>query len=150
MNRIYLLCFFMAVSALDAHQDTIIRFVGYSLEGLPENYQPATFVIEKKRIKIGANAVTIPECLWKYLEPSEKKKIRITSSWYHSSESLPPYINFSVVESNTDNRFGLVLNLNTLEIIFFEKETKTSDTSSFYERIPLPNSCTDSWIIEKY
>ena len=143
-RQVISLLLMMAIPSLYAHQDFIVRKVGFDLVGLPKSYQPATFVIEKRRIKIGTNAVTIPECLWKNLNPQSAESLRITSSWYHDLEILPPYINFSVKEADSENRFELLLNLDTLEIIYHEKVVQTSETSWSHIEIPLNDSCLKS------
>jgi len=152
-KRIIPLFLLLTLPSLVAHQDTNIRLLGYTFYGLPDSYQPATFVLEKKRIRIGTNAVTIPDYLWKRLVRSEKNRIDFRSSWYHNLERIPPYFVISAKESNTEDSFNLTLNLDTLEVLLFEKETRTSDPSGTevdYEQIAIQKPCLDSWIIEKH
>ena len=153
MKKLTPLVFLLVLPSLVAHQETNIRLLGYTLYGLPDNYQPATFVLDKKRIRIGTNAVTIPDCLWKQLVLSEKNRIDFRSSWYHDLERIPPYLVIRVKESNTEDSYNLTLNLDSLEILLFEKETRNSDpsgTSVGHEQIAIKMPCLDSWIIEKH
>ena len=110
------------VLGANAHQDRIFQLHGDVIEGLPEQYQPATFFYENRQLTIENNSVIIPEDIWNQFGDIAKDPLRFAGSWYHPvvernifgkelRHSLPPYM--SIKNSNLD----LLINLDTLEII---------------------------------
>lgn len=131
-----------------AHQDRITSLSEDKLIGLPETFQPSELSIEQRVLRIASKSVRIPDCVWNEMYEPNAKRIMITSSWYHDSERLPPYISINVVNHKNDDEAQILLNLKTLEIIDFHRKLKTSESSWHLIHIELEKSCTDSWIVE--
>ncbi len=130
-----------------AHQDRIIEIKGEKLMGLPVEYQPASFSIDKKKISIGSKSVTIPKCIWDLFGDVKPNDLQLSSSWYHDTKLLPPYLLVSIAEDNTKNRFRLLLNLETLKIIKFQKEKRVSSTSWQFINIEISQECSRQWVV---
>ncbi len=94
-----------------AHKDRCIRLIGDKLEGLPTEYQPASFSYEYKTLTIGQNTMVIPESIWIKFGDTKQNPLDFSASWYHSRSTLPPYMSIE------NSKFGLLLNLDSLEII---------------------------------
>jgi len=96
-----------------AHQDRIILLEEERLDGLPEQYQPATLSISNQQLTIGQNTVVIPDCIWNRFGDTQKSPLKFGASWYHEQYEggLPPYMRI------WNSHFRLLLNLDSLEII---------------------------------
>jgi len=138
------LLFTFSFNSSEAHQDKIIELNNGKLVGLPDQYQPAYFDLEKKSLQIGTNRIIFPPCVTTYFPNSEKYKLLITSSWYHSSELLPPYIVFHIRPQNRDYNYELVFELDTLKPYHFLIHAKKSNSVSAMNKIEINESCEKS------
>ena len=127
-----------------AHVDTIIRLNGEKLEGLPPQYQPASFSIENRRLEVGVMSVVIPACLWKYFGRAGRDNLRFHASWYHDSSILPPYIVISVDKVGTTTSYEFIINLDTLAVVKFTEVLADGEQTAYQGR-PIPPACTAEW-----
>ena len=83
------------------HEDTMLTWMpDGSLQGIPEEYQPAALTIvepvgtrpSRAVLSIGGLEVVLPDCIAEQLAGASRGQIRVAASWYHQSESLPHYI----------------------------------------------------------
>jgi hypothetical protein len=61
----------------------------------------------------------------------------ITASWYHNSKTLPPYIRLGIKPRDKDFSYGILLNLETLELIEVSVTVRESATTTRDLRIEL-------------
>lgn len=149
VKLLWVLCLATASHALFAHQDAIIYLKAGKLEGLPEKYQTASFSLTDRTIGAGWLSAKIPPCIWKYFANAKAADLQFTASWYHDLKMLPPYISISVPEAGTMNRVQLLLNLDTLAPISFEKVIFEGAYMT-QQDIPLEKTCLAAWsVVEK-
>lgn len=139
----FLLCTLSFIPS-EAHQDRIIELKNGRLVGLPDQYQPAYFDLENKSLQIGTNRIIFPPCVSTYFPDNEKYKLFITSSWYHSSDLLPPYIVFHIRPQNRDYNYELVFELDTLKPYHFLIHAKKSNSVTAMHKIEINESCEES------
>lgn len=140
-----LLAVLATVSAY-GHQDAIIPLVRGKLQGLPENYQPATFSRAERKLQIGNLSVTIPPCLWQHFSAAKESEFRFLASWYHDVATLPPYISVSVADKKTKTQIQLLINLDTLALISLTRIIN-DDNSFRHEELPLEKTCQAEWSV---
>jgi hypothetical protein len=124
--------------------DRVIQLDSGALRGLPDQYQPALFSITERKLAIGSQTVTFPECIWKYWGHIEEDDIRFTASWYHERSLLPPYLSIQIRSRDTKMQYHLLLSLDTLEIIYLERVIESGGATMF-ERITLDQTCKLEW-----
>ncbi len=107
-------------SPLHAHQDTGITLVTNRLQGLPKQYEPASFSYRSRTLAIGTNSVVIPEPIWKLFGDTDEDPIVFSASWYHLRQpgGLPDYLYMR----NSSCEF--VVSLKTLEMIEFMRDER--------------------------
>ncbi|MEP7706819.1 hypothetical protein [Paraglaciecola sp. 25GB23A] len=120
-----------------AHKDVIIRVQSEKLIGLPTEYSPTNYDKKHLKLRIGEMKLEFPECMKPYLLPMFQSNLKISSSWYHDLSSIPKYITFKNLESETDS---LILNLDTLEPII---------TFSSYGNTEEQKACISNFIIQR-
>jgi len=130
---------FAGLCVVSAHEDTLIQLKGTDLVGLPKNYAPAEFDVKALHLRIGKHEMTFPPFLRSFFE--QQHDLRITASWYHYSETLPPYILLHIQPKKKDFSYDLLLNLETLDLIEISVVLQTSDSSTRY----LPIALRDQW-----
>ncbi|KID56563.1 hypothetical protein JF50_11535 [Pseudoalteromonas luteoviolacea] len=111
----YALFLIVLSSFAHAHQDTVLKLNGNKLVGLPNQYLPASFDESTNILKIKNRQLIFAKC---FVEKEEFDiEHGIYASWYHRTpyNDLANYIGFKTKKS----RFGLVINLDTLEPIPF-------------------------------
>lgn len=142
-----LLAVFATISVY-GHQDTIIRFEGGELRGLPEKYQPTFFSHSERKLQIGRLSVTIPPCLWQHFSAAKESELQFLASWYHERGTLPPYIAMSVTDAKTKTATLLLMNLDTLEPIYLEQTIQISENSWQRKEQPIEKSCRSQWVVK--
>ena len=122
-KRYIILLFLVVTATCHAHKDRIFACNNGIIQNLPKVYEPATFSVTTKLLKIGKCSVKIPDSLWEKFGDINKDPIKFTGSWYHRKEKggLPNYI------SLRNSKFKLLLNLDTLEIIQMKWLPKISE-----------------------
>jgi hypothetical protein len=107
--------FFSRRDSLLAHQETGIQLKGVNLVGLPDRFTPAELDLTAGRLRIGHHAMTFSPFLKSLFDPPHD--LTISASWYHNLKTLPPYILLRIHPKTADFSYGIVLNLDTLELI---------------------------------
>src|SRR4051812_2856783 len=114
---------------LHAHEDTLIKQQGTSLVGLPQEYAPAEFDVKAFRLRIGKHVMTFAPLLQSLFD--EPHSLRISASWYHSRSILPPYLLLEIRPNKKDFiSYGILLNLETLELIQLSVSVRDSEAGS--------------------
>jgi len=128
-------------SSLRAHEDTMITLATNRLQGLPEQYEPASFSYHTQTLAVGTNSVVIPAPIWKLFGDIAKDPIVFSASWYHNRRpgGLPDYLYIR----NKNCEF--LVNLKTLEMIDFMRDKKISqealkDWNVTRPKIPQPEN----------
>ncbi|MBK9391138.1 MAG: hypothetical protein IPN68_13455 [Bacteroidetes bacterium] len=105
---------FLSVSNL-MHEDTPLKIdKDRNIIGLPEEYSPAIFDLDKKYLRINDKEIVFPDCLNYYFNDFENPKLNLSASWYHSKDIMPYYLNFSISQENVDYGYNILLDLETL------------------------------------
>ena len=126
-------------SALLAHEDTPIQIKDGALIGLPVKYLPAEFDTTVYRIRIGNHAMNFDPFLKSFFD--QPHELVISASWYHEPEILPPYIALHTRPRKKDFSYEMLLNLDTLEVIYIFVVLHMDDSSTR----DLPIALTDQW-----
>lgn len=144
----FLLLAVIAVVSAYGHQDAIIPLERGKLKELPEKYQPATFSRSDRKLQIGKLSVTIPPCLWQHFSAAKESEFQFAASWYHSPETLPPYLSISVTDAKTKTETLLLINLDTLQPIYLSQTIQTSESSWDRKEQPIEKSCQSQWSVK--
>src|SRR6187401_844455 len=100
---------FAGLCASRAHEDTLIQLKGTELIGLPGNYAPAELDMKALRLRIGKHELAFPPSVKTLFE--QPYDLRISASWYHRPETLPPYILLHIRPKKKDFSYEILLNL---------------------------------------
>ena len=128
------LCLALAPVA-EAHKDRVLTLKDGTIEGLPEQYQPATFDPSNCVLRIGRREVTFAPFVRSLFAESSDWNLRITSSWYHErpffgSAGLPPYICFHLESDKKDYGYKVLVDMVRLRLISIEVVLKLSESST--------------------
>ena len=126
-----------------AHQDRIIHVdKNGNMEGLPEKYHPAKIDLENMAITIAKTTFNMPPCVSKYFEDHESYELRVTSSWYHNTSILPPYINFIIIPKGKSWEYRLVFELDDIKPIEFHVFIHKNERITSRHLIKIGEHCT--------
>ncbi len=114
--------------ALHADEATIIQLKGSKLVGLPMNYAPAELDMKAFRLRIGGHAMTFSPFLKSLFDAPHE--LSISASWYHERSTLPPYLVLHIQPLKKDFAYGILLNLDTLNVIAVSVTLRESATTS--------------------
>jgi hypothetical protein len=132
-----------------AHVDTILATSDDGrLEGLPDQYSPASFDSQNYVLSIGIAKLKFPPCVAKYFS-APNSDIEITASWYHNLELMPPYVAFDITPPSMGFKYHLLFNLNTLEPIEFRVDAELVQNSIFMHELVVEPRCLEA-IRESY
>lgn len=136
------LCLFLcATLPVYGHQDRIIKLEDGKLIGLPDEYQPARFSLEKKLLRIGKHEMAFTPFLKSLFPDDGQHELSILSSWYHGEfGGLPPYITFTIQPKNKAYRFQILFNLKTLDVINVQIVLTEGNTTRY-----LPIDLSGNW-----
>jgi hypothetical protein len=127
------------------HQDTPLQIdKNGNIIGLPKEFRPAKFDLEKKYLRLNDKEIVFPACLNKYFNEYEKPKLNLSSSWYHSKDVMPYYLNFDVSQKNVNYGYTILVDLETLELIYVRKSIKKGNTV-YSPEIELEKQCLDEY-----
>jgi hypothetical protein len=121
----------IGVVPLAAHQDTPIQRKDGKLLGLPKEFQPASFDLEKKIFTISGKALKFPDSLQslfpddrrvdQFGEPNAVKgipyELKFSASWYHGPSLLPPYLLITITPNDRDFRAEIFVDLETVAFL---------------------------------
>ncbi|WP_062615225.1 hypothetical protein [Flammeovirga sp. SJP92] len=119
MRKTMIIFLFLLVNSLTiAHEDTLLKVDDKgNIVGLPDQFLPAKFDLDAKKIRIKDTEVTLPKCMSSYIAEHENLEIKITASWYHSKELIPYYMNIKLSDKEGKSGYFLLVGLETLELI---------------------------------
>jgi len=130
-----------------SHQDRILQLSeNGQLDGLPEEYAPASFHLERFQLRVGQNELSLPECVQVYFPENGEFDLQVKSSWYHQS-TLPHYIKLEIRPIEADFWFHLLFELETLRAIDFYVTLAFSDGSWLPRKLDIGDICRN-WIDE--
>ena len=143
MKKILAILFFSFIFCyLYGHKDRIIFYEkNGELVGLPQIYQPASFSLKSRTLKIGDNKIIIPDCVWSLFGKVKKESLKFGASWYHKSKTLPPYIHMRIVPTRDKSGYRLLFNLNTLKIIKLTKYGQSEESYNYGMPIQMNEIC---------
>ena len=103
--------------------------------GLPKNFSPANFDINKKKLRINNKEIVFPKCLQFYFDEQKNSKLDLSASWYHSKETMPYYLSFNIVNKKGNKGCKILVNLETLELIHIYKfkRNRSGESNTFIE-----------------
>jgi len=145
MQKTFLILIFHAFICTQAmaHQDTIIQVdKNGNMEGLPENYQPAKIDLENMAITIATTTFNMPPCVSKYFKNPKSYELQVSSSWYHDSSNLPPYINFKIIPKGKSWEYTLIFRLDDIKPIEFWVFTYPNERETYLHPIKIRDQCT--------
>ncbi len=124
-----------------AHTDRLIEIDGDgNLIGLPTEYLPAIFNRKEMVLNVQGSTLNVRSCLPNNVDFGDVN-VKITSSWYHSRSTLPPYINLSITPDRGDE-YRLLFELESLNPISFKKAIRNGKTSITYHQFKVHEACT--------
>lgn len=118
------------IRVCDAHQDRILSLNEDKLVGLPEKYLPAEYDATRKKLRVRNHEMVFSPYLSSLFPNDIDYELKITASWYHESNTLPPYINFEIKPLGKDYSYRILLNLETLELLELSIELRESKNST--------------------
>ena len=123
------------------HQDTHLQIDSNgNIIGLPNKYSPAKFDTSKKVLRIRNRIIVFPQCITDYFEEHNNPKLNLSASWYHSKEIMPYYLNFDISDKSVNYGYTILIDLETLELIYVQKAT-TEGNATYNEEIDLGENC---------
>jgi hypothetical protein len=155
----------IGVLPLAGHQDTPIMFEGGALRGLPKEFEPAAFDLDKKTITISGKVLQFPESLQalfpddrrvdQFGEPNPVKGIpfdlKFSASWYHGPSLLPPYLLIAITPKNRDFTSEILIDIESVAIlkahVFLRiSESRTEAVPVQIEKQKPPDRRPDDWL----
>lgn len=123
------------------HQDTPLQIdKNGDIIGLPNKYSPAKFDKSEKILRIRNRILVFPECITEYFEEHKNPKLRLSASWYHSKDIMPYYLNFDISDDETNYSYNILVDLETLELIYVNKEIQKGN-SYHNKELELSENC---------
>jgi hypothetical protein len=104
------------------HKDTSLQLEqNGNIIGLPKNFSPANFDINKKKLRLNNKEIVFPKCLQIYFDEQKNSELDLSASWYHSKETMPYYLSFNIVNKKGNKGCKILVDLETLELIYIHK-----------------------------
>jgi hypothetical protein len=108
-----------------AHEDVVLelkdgKLVAPAAEGdekVPQEFLPMEYDAATHRVRIGKHEMKMCEYFASLFPDDGKYKIRFSSSWYHDSETLPPYLLIRIEPEGRQFAYELLLNMKDLSVI---------------------------------
>ncbi|MDQ8004944.1 MAG: hypothetical protein REI64_09110 [Pedobacter sp.] len=126
---IIFLSFLFLSNSNTIHQDKILKIDKKgNIVGLPKQFTPAKFDLATKKLRIKDREVIFPKCLSSYFEQHRNPKVNLSASWYHEKRILPYYLNFEINDKNSNYGYTILINLETLELIYINKSIIEGNT----------------------
>lgn len=136
-----LISFLFLANSNVMHQDTQLQIdKNENIIGLPKEYSPAKFDLEKGHLKIRDKEIIFPRCVSHYFDIHEKPKLKLSASWYHSKDVMPYYLNFGISKKNKDYGYTILVDLETLELIYVNISIEQAN-STYNHRVELDEDC---------
>lgn len=155
----------IGVAPLVAHQDTPIQLKDGKLIGLPKEFQPAAFDLEKKTLTISGKALPFSHSL-QSLFPADRSvdefgfqnavkgipyELKFSASWYHGPSLLPPYLLIKITPDDRDFRTEILVDIESVAIlearVFLKiSEERTEVVPVLIDKPPSPKPSPDDWL----
>jgi hypothetical protein len=127
------------------HQDTPLQIdKNGDIIGLPNKYRPAKFNKSEKILRIRNKTLVFPKCITEYFEEHKNPKLNLSASWYHSKDIMPYYLNFDISDNETNYSYTVLVDLETLELIYVNKVTREGN-SFFNKELELGKNCLSDY-----
>ena len=142
MNTLLILISFLFLTDSNAiHQDTPLQMDKKgNIIGLPKEFSPAKFDLDKKYLRLNDKEIVFPNCLNIYFEKHERPKLNLSASWYHSKDIMPYYLNFDISDNNVNYGYTILIDLETLELIYVNKSI-SEENAIYSPKIELNEQC---------
>lgn len=120
-----LLAIVFITASPEAHEDRILQIdkTG-NIIGLPKKFSPAKFDLSERKLRIAGRELVFPKCVQSFFEKHKNPELKLSASWYHSKDIMPYYLNFKIFDKNVNYTYTVLVNLETLELIYVEKENQ--------------------------
>jgi len=126
-----LISFLFLANLNTVHQDRILKIdKNGNIIGLPKKFMPAQFDLNKNRLRIHDKEIIFPKCVSTYFKEHKNPKLLLTASWYHQKSPLPYYIHFQITDDSVDYGYNILIDLETLELIYIHKTSSAENTTS--------------------
>jgi len=136
-----LISFLFLTNSNVMHQDTPLQIdENGNIIGLPKEFSPAKFDLSKKILRINDKEIVFPKCLNYYFEEHRNPKLNLSASWYHSKDIMPYYLNFYISDKSVNYGYTILVDLETLELIYVEKP-RTEGNTTYNPEIELEKKC---------
>jgi len=140
-----LISFLFLTNSNVAHQDTPLQIdENGNIIGLPNKFSPAKFDTSKKILRIRNRIIVFPKCITDYFEEHKEPKLNLSASWYHSKDIMPYYLNFDISDKSVNCGYTILVDLETLELIYVQKAT-TEGNSTYNQEIDLDENCLNEY-----
>ena len=136
-----ILSFTMLSDLSSVHQDTLLKLdKNGNIIGLPEKFGPSKFDLNKKYLRIKDKEIIFPDCISYYFDILEQPKLELLASWYHSKDIMPYYLNFTISKNKENFGYSILVDLETLELIYVEVVTSQSG-STYFHKVKIEENC---------
>lgn len=126
-----------------AHQDRIIKLENTQLVELPEQYQPAILNLKEKYLQLGKKRLNFPPCFMALFPDGADYDVELTSSWYHHSDTLPPYLNirFHPDKNTYGYKYSLLVDMDKLVPLHFHEVVQYTENSVGEQETEITKLC---------
>ena len=129
------------------HQDTPLKVdKNHNIIGLPKEFSPAKFDLDKKYLRIEDHEIIFPKCINYYFDILENPTVALSASWYHSKEFLPYYLNINISSKKVNCEYSVLVDLETLELIEVEETIRKKNYFTSTE-VELGDFCLSSYFL---
>ncbi|SFI97885.1 hypothetical protein SAMN05421638_1666 [Kaistella treverensis] len=140
-----LLSFLFLTDSNLLHQDTLLKVdENGKIIGLPKEFGIAEFDLDRKYLRINDKEIVFPRCMNYYFNIHKKPNIKLLASWYHSKDIMPYYLNFDISQQNENFGYNILVNLETLELIYINISIEQG-TTTYNHKIQLEEYCLDEY-----
>jgi len=133
------------INSKSLHQDRILKIDKKgNITGLPKEYMPAKFDKNKNLLRIKDKELELPVCINRFFNIHENPQLQLSASWYHSKEIMPYYLNFEIYQNNKDYTYNILIDLETLKLIYVDLSINEGN-SSYFNRLEIDERCQKSY-----
>ena len=117
----------------------MIGLNGSNLIGLPTEFQPAKLDLENGILSIAEKKLVFAPFLRNIFVETARSDIRISSSWYHDTKIMPPYIDLRMTPKGRGFSYHVLVDMKNLVILEVELELQISDIDT--QSVPIDPRC---------
>jgi hypothetical protein len=140
-----IIVFVLPIGICFAHRDSLVSInENGSLEGIPEEFGPASLHVEfssqKKdsspvisiTLNLGKNSINLPRCLTSMLRTKSLSHIRASASWYHNETiSLPYYLTLLFCDPDNKKDYELDFNLHNAKLMRINRKSSVKNGTKY-------------------